>query len=138
MLVKVRVPRCHINPNAFYEDLLADDLREVCTPRFPKRSPAKPVPHTQPGGSSGGSVCYDVAVAEIRLQQPDGYENPHARKRTPEQCETTLYKGGLGGDCKSPMIGSPTERFRVEPSPEIRQWKWCQHPRKILLYCHIS
>ena len=39
MLVKVRVPPCHINPNAFYEDLLADDIREVCTPVSQKDAP---------------------------------------------------------------------------------------------------
>jgi hypothetical protein len=35
MLVKVRVPRHHINPDDFYEDLLADDLREIRALPFP-------------------------------------------------------------------------------------------------------
>ena len=49
-----------------------------------------------------------------------------------------LYKGSLGGDGKSPRIGSPTERGRVVFCPEIRQWKRCQHRRKILFYSRIS
>jgi hypothetical protein len=39
MLVKVRVVRNHISPDAFYEDLLADDLRDVRALPFPKWMP---------------------------------------------------------------------------------------------------
>ena len=39
MLVKVRVVRNTINPEIFYEDFLADDLREVRALPFPKWMP---------------------------------------------------------------------------------------------------
>lgn len=35
--LKVRVLRYHIRPDAFYEDLLEDDLREVRALLFPQR-----------------------------------------------------------------------------------------------------
>jgi hypothetical protein len=46
MLVKVPVPQHPINPNDFYEDLPADDLREVRGPPVPGLdTPRDPAPH---------------------------------------------------------------------------------------------
>jgi hypothetical protein len=51
MLVKVRVPRYHINPDTFYEDLLEDDLREVRALPVPEMdAPRDLAPHPARAG----------------------------------------------------------------------------------------
>ena len=79
MLVKVRVVRNHIHPEAFYEDLLADDLREVRALPFPKWMPREIWLRTQHERVFRRLRVYDVAVAEIGFFDPDEYVNPHAR-----------------------------------------------------------
>jgi hypothetical protein len=78
-LVKVRVVRNHINPEAFYEDLLADDLREVRALPFPRWMPREIWLRTQHERVFRRLRIYDVAVAEIGFSDPDEYVNPHAR-----------------------------------------------------------
>ena len=79
MLVKVRVVRNHIHPEAFYEDLLADDLREVRALPFPKWMPREIWLRTQHERVFRRLRVYDVAVTEIGFSHPDEYVNPHAR-----------------------------------------------------------
>jgi hypothetical protein len=78
-LVKVRVLRYHINPHTFYEDLLADDLREVRGLPFPQWMPREIWLRTQHERTFRRLRVYDVAVAEIGFWTPDKYTNPHAR-----------------------------------------------------------
>ena len=78
-LVKVRVVRNHINPDTFYEDLLADDLREVRALPFPKWMPREIWLRTQHERVFRRLRIYDVAVGEIGFFDPDEYVNPHAR-----------------------------------------------------------
>jgi hypothetical protein len=79
LLVKVRVVRNHINPDAFYEDLLADDLRDVRALPFPKWMPREIWLRTQHERIFRRLRVYDVAVGEIGFFDPDEYVNPHAR-----------------------------------------------------------
>ena len=79
MLVKVRVMRNLISPEAFYEDLLADDLREVRALPFPQWMPREIWLRTQHERTFRRLRVLDVAVAEIGFWDPDEYVNPHAR-----------------------------------------------------------
>jgi len=79
MLVKVRVPRYHINPDDFYEDLLADDLREIRALPFPAWMPREIWLRTRHERAWRRLRVFDVAVSEIEWWKPDGYTNPHAR-----------------------------------------------------------
>jgi hypothetical protein len=79
MLVMVRVPRYQVNPNAFYEELLADDLREVRALPFPKWMPRECWLRTQHERGWRRLRVFDVAVSEIEWWKPDEYVNPHAR-----------------------------------------------------------
>jgi hypothetical protein len=79
MLVKVRVLRYHIDQDTFYEDLLADDLRDVRALPFPKWMPREIWLRTQHERTFRRLRVYDVAVAEIWFWNPDEYVNPHAR-----------------------------------------------------------
>jgi hypothetical protein len=79
MLVKVRVVRNHINPDTFYEDLLADDLCEVRALPFPPWMPREIWLRTQHERVFRRLRVLDVAVAEIGFFDPDEYVNPHAR-----------------------------------------------------------
>ena len=79
MLVKVRVMRNLISPDAFYEDLLADDLREVRALPFPQWMPREIWLRTQHERTFRRLRVLDVAVAEIGFWDPDEYVNPHAR-----------------------------------------------------------
>jgi hypothetical protein len=79
VLVKVRVPRYHINPNVFYEDLLADDLREVRALPFPAWMPREIWLRTRHERGWRRLRVHDLAVAEIEWWKPDEYVNPHAR-----------------------------------------------------------
>ena len=79
MLVKVRVLRNHISPDTFYEDLLADDLREVRALPFPPWMPREIWLRTQHERVFRRLRVLDVAVAEIGFFDPDEYVNPHAR-----------------------------------------------------------
>jgi hypothetical protein len=79
MLVKVRVVRNHINPDTFYEDLLADDLSEVRALPFPQWLPREIWLRTQHERVFRRLRIYDVAVAEIGFWNPDEYVNPYAR-----------------------------------------------------------
>ena len=79
MLVRVRVLRYHIDPEAFYEDLLADDLHEVRNLPFPQWMPREIWLRTQHERTFRRLKVYDVAVAEIGFWNPDEYVNPHAR-----------------------------------------------------------
>jgi hypothetical protein len=78
-LVKVRVVRNHIDPEAFYEDLLADDLREVRGLPFPPWMPREIWLRTQHERTFRRLRIYDVTVGEIGFFDPDEYVNPHAR-----------------------------------------------------------
>ena len=79
MLVKVRVMRNLISPEAFYEDLLADDLREVRALPFPQWMPREIWLRTQHERTFLRLRVLAVAVAEIGFGDPDEYVNPHAR-----------------------------------------------------------
>jgi hypothetical protein len=79
MLVKVRVPRYPINPNDFYEELLADDLREVRALPFPAWMPREIWLRTRHERGWRRLRVFDVAVSEIEWWKPDGCTNPHAR-----------------------------------------------------------
>ena len=79
MLVKVRVVRNAIHPEVFYEDLLADDLRDVRALPFPQWMPREIWLRTQHERTFRRLRVLDVAVAEIGFWNPDEYVNPHAR-----------------------------------------------------------
>jgi hypothetical protein len=79
MLVKVRVVRNNIHPETFYEDLLADDLREVRALPFPPWMPREIWLRTQHERIFRRLRILDVAVGEIGFFDPDEYVNPHAR-----------------------------------------------------------
>jgi hypothetical protein len=78
-LVKVRVLRNHISPDAFYEDLLKDNLREVRALPFPAWMHREIWLRTQNERIFRRLRVHDVAVAEIGFWNPDEYVNPHAR-----------------------------------------------------------
>jgi hypothetical protein len=78
-LVKVRVVRNHIDPEAFYEDLLADDLHDVRGLPFPQWMPREIWLRTQHERIFRRLQIYDVTVGEIGFFDPDEYVNPHAR-----------------------------------------------------------
>jgi len=78
-LVKVRVLRNHLSPDAFYEDLLAEDLRDVRALPFPHWMPREIWLRTQHERTFRRLRVYDVAVGEIGFWTPDDYVNPHAR-----------------------------------------------------------
>ena len=77
--VKVRVLRNHISPEAFFEDLLVDDLRYVRALPFPHWMPREIWLRTQHERTFRRLRVYDVAVGEIGFWTPDDYVNPHAR-----------------------------------------------------------
>lgn len=79
MLVKVRVVRNTIDPETFYEDFLADDLRDVRGLPFPKWMPREIWLRTQHERTFRRLRVYDVTVGEIGFWNPDEYVNPHAR-----------------------------------------------------------
>jgi hypothetical protein len=79
MLVKVRVVRNTIDPETFYEDFLADDLRDVRGLSFPKWMPREIWLRTQHERTFRRLRVYDVTVGEIEFWNPDEYVNPHAR-----------------------------------------------------------
>jgi hypothetical protein len=77
--VKVRVVRNHIDPEAFYEDLLADDLRDVRILPFPKWMPREIWLRTQHERVFRRLRVYDIAVGEIEFWNQDEYVNPYAQ-----------------------------------------------------------
>jgi hypothetical protein len=79
MLVKVRVPRYHINPNSFYEDLLEDELRAVRALPFPAWMPREIWLRTRHERGWRRLRVRGYAVAEIEWWKPDSYTNPYAR-----------------------------------------------------------
>jgi hypothetical protein len=79
MLVKVRVVRDPISPDTFYEDLLADELREVRALPFPAWMPREIWLRTRHERAWRRLRVFDVAVSEIEWWKPDDYTNPHAR-----------------------------------------------------------
>ena len=78
-LLKVRVVRNHIDPDCFYEDLLADDLRKVRKLPYPQWMPREIWLRTQHERTFRRLRVIDLAVAEIGFWDPDGYVNPHAK-----------------------------------------------------------
>jgi hypothetical protein len=79
MLVKVRVVRYTINPEVFYEDMLADELRDLRGLPFPPWMPREIWLRTQHERTFRRLRVYDVAVGELGFWTPDEYVNPHAR-----------------------------------------------------------
>lgn len=77
--VKVRQTRHRIDPDTFYEELLAEDLREVRALPFPPFILREIWLRTQHERSWRRLVVYDLAVAEIGWWEPDGYVNPYNR-----------------------------------------------------------
>jgi hypothetical protein len=80
MPVKVRVPRYHINPDAFYEDLLLDDLREGQNLPFPAWTFLKSGSGPGTSGPGEGSGSMNLPWPGVNGRSPDGYTNPHARQ----------------------------------------------------------
>jgi hypothetical protein len=78
-LLKVRVVCNHIDPEAFYEDLLADDLRDVRALPFPQWMPREIRLRTRHGRTFRRLRVYDGTVGEIGFWTPDDYVNPYAR-----------------------------------------------------------
>ena len=79
MLVKVRVLRNHISTDTFYEDLLADNLREVRALPCPTWLLREIWLRTQHERVCRRIRVLGVAVAESGFWNPDEYVNPHAR-----------------------------------------------------------
>jgi hypothetical protein len=73
VIVKGRVMRNHISPDAFCEDLLEDDLRVVRALPFPAWMPREIWFRTQHERIFRRLRVLDVAVAEIGWLQPDVY-----------------------------------------------------------------
>jgi len=78
-LLKVRVVRTMINPEILYEDLLADELREIRGLPFPAWMPREIWLRTRHERTFRRLRVLDCAVAEIGFWDPDGYVNRHAR-----------------------------------------------------------
>jgi hypothetical protein len=78
-LLRVRVLRNAIGPDVFYEDLLADELREVRELPFPEWMPREIWLRTRHERTFRRLRVLDCAVAEIEFWDPDGYVNPYAR-----------------------------------------------------------
>ena len=78
-LLRVRGLRNAIGPDVFYEDLLADELRELRELPFPKWMPREIWLRTRHERTFRRLRILDVAVAEIGFWEPDGYVNPYAR-----------------------------------------------------------
>jgi len=78
-LLRVRVLRNAIGPDVFYEDLLADELREVRELPFPEWMPREIWLRTRHERTFRRLRVLDCAVAEIGFWDPDGYVNPYAR-----------------------------------------------------------
>jgi hypothetical protein len=78
-LLKVRVLRYTIGPDIFYEDLLADDLREVRGLPFPKWMPREIWLRTRHERTFRRLRVLDEAVAEIGFWDQDGYVNRYAK-----------------------------------------------------------
>lgn len=78
-LLKVRVTRYTISPDTFYEDFLADDLREMRDLPFPAWVPREIWLRTRHERTFRRLRVLDVAVGEIGFWEPDGYVNRYAR-----------------------------------------------------------
>jgi hypothetical protein len=78
-LLKVRVVRNHIDPEAFFEELLEEDLRDVRSLPFPQWMPREIWLRTQHERTFRRLRVYDITVGEIGFWTPDDYVNPHAR-----------------------------------------------------------
>jgi hypothetical protein len=78
-LLRVRVMRNTIGPDDFYEDLLAEDLRELRGLPFPKWMPREIWLRTRHERAYRRLTVLDVAVAEIGFWEPDGYVNRYAK-----------------------------------------------------------
>jgi hypothetical protein len=79
MLVRVRVQRFPVSPDDFYEDLLAEDLREVRVLPFPAWMPREIWLRTRHERAWRRLRVIDATVSEIEWWKPEDYVNPHAR-----------------------------------------------------------
>jgi hypothetical protein len=79
ILVRIRVVRNTINPDIFYEDLLADELRDIRSLPFPKWFPREIWLRTQHERTFRRLRIHDLSVGEIGFWTPDEYVNPHAK-----------------------------------------------------------
>ena len=79
--VKVRQTRHRIDPDTFYEDLLADDLREIRALPLPAWLPREIWLRTQHERAWRRLLIHDLAVGELEWWEPDRYVNPHTRDR---------------------------------------------------------
>jgi hypothetical protein len=78
-LVKVRQTRFLIDPEAFYEELFPDEIRQLRELPFPPFILRELWLRTRHERTWRRLVVYDLSVAEIGWWGPDDYTNPHAR-----------------------------------------------------------
>jgi hypothetical protein len=78
-LVKVRQTRFLIDPEAFYEDLFPDEIRQLRELPFPPFILRELWLRTRHERTWRRLVVHDLAVSEIGWWGPDDYTNPHAR-----------------------------------------------------------
>lgn len=78
-LLKVRVLRNTINPEILYEDLLADELRELRGLPFPSWFSREIWLRTRHERTFRRLQVYDCSVGEIEFWEPDGYVNRYAK-----------------------------------------------------------
>jgi len=78
-LMRARVLRHHIEPDAFYEELIPEDIAVVQNLPFPKWMPREIWLRTQHERTFRRLRILDTGIWEIGRMQPDGYVNPHAR-----------------------------------------------------------
>ncbi|WP_372961599.1 hypothetical protein [Methanoregula sp.] len=78
-LMKVRVLRYHIDPDAFFEELIPDEITRVRNLPFPTWMPREIWLRTQHERTFRRLFILDTGVWEVGWMKPDGYVNPHAR-----------------------------------------------------------
>jgi hypothetical protein len=78
-LVKVRQTRFLIDPEAFYEELFPDEIRQLRELPFPPFILRELWLRTRHERTWRRLVVHDLSVSEIGWWGPDDYTNPHAR-----------------------------------------------------------
>jgi AAA+ ATPase superfamily predicted ATPase len=78
-LVKVRQTRYRIDPEAMYEDLFPDEIRNLRGLPFPEFVLRELWLRTRAERSWRRLVVHNVAVSEIEWWGPDDYTNPYVR-----------------------------------------------------------
>ncbi|MEN6395918.1 MAG: hypothetical protein ABFC78_05480 [Methanoregula sp.] len=78
-VVKVRLTRYHIDPEAMYEKLFPDEIRDLRELPFPPFILRELWLRTRHERAWRRLVIHDTGVSEIEWWGPDDYTNPHVR-----------------------------------------------------------